>query len=110
METYTGFVNFAGYIGADEEYTVSAENEDEAIYEMLELAKEDLEVIEVNQLGEGEYEVVIGFAGFYGVEEFYTVYVDSEDEAEDEALSQAFDDLSAEITDHEEDEEDEEDF
>lgn len=45
---YTVTVNFAGCIGSDEDYTVYAENEEEAELLALEEAKNDLEVISVN--------------------------------------------------------------
>ena len=47
MKTYTVSVNFGGYIGCDEEYTVDANSEEEAI----DLAMEDLsfEVVGVEE-------------------------------------------------------------
>ena len=95
-------VNFAGYMSADEIYNIIASDEDEAILEALEEASWDLSIEEIEDMGDGEYEVHVGFAGFVGVEEIYTVFADSEDEAEEEALKQAKDDLSAEIVEDEE--------
>ena len=44
-------------------------------------------------MGDGSYEVEIGFCGFVGCSENYTVSADSDDEAEEEALLQAQEDL-----------------
>ena len=50
------------------------------------------------------YKITINFAGFYGCDEEYTVYAESREEAEEEALQCAIDDLS--IMECEEDDED----
>ena len=42
------------------------------------------------------YKVSIGFAGFIGAEQEYEVDATSEDEAREEALQMAYDDLSIE--------------
>ena len=44
------------------------------------------------------YTVTVNFAGFYGCDQEYTVYADNVDEAYDEALQAAIDDLSIDIT------------
>lgn len=103
LRSYTVTVNFAGYIGADEDYDVTEANEDDAIDAALEQARDDLSVEDIEEIDEGEYEVHVGFCGYIGVEEVYTVTADSEDEAADEALDHAYDDLSAEISYSEED-------
>ena len=103
LKDYTVIVNFAGYIGVDEEYNVFEENEDDAIWAALEEAKSDLSIDEVEEVDDGEYEVHIGFAGFMNVEEIYTVYADNQDDAEKWALADAADDLSAEIATDDED-------
>lgn len=43
-----------------------------------------------------DYEVTIGFAGFYGIEQTYTVNADSEEEAEELAIEEAKGDLGIE--------------
>lgn len=54
------------------------------------------------------YKVSIGFAGFIGVENEYEVDATSEDEAREEALQMAYDDLSIEnVTCYDDDDEDE---
>lgn len=102
-DEYEVIVNFAGYIGADETYNVIASDEDDALEQAIEEASLDLSVDEIEEIDEGEYEVHVGFCGFIGVEEVYTVFADSEEEAEEEALARAKDDLSAEFVDDEED-------
>ena len=96
-ERYEVNVNFAGYIGADETYSVVASDEEDAINQALEEASWDLTADEIEEIDDGEYEVHVGFATFVGVEEIYTVFADSEEEAEEDALAQAKDDLSATI-------------
>lgn len=103
LRSYTVTVNFAGYMGADEDYDVIESDEDDAIYAALEQAKDDLNIEDIEEIDEGEYEVHVGFCGYIGVEEVYTVVADSEDEAADDALDRAYDDLSAEISYSEED-------
>ena len=44
-----------------------------------------------------EYEISVNFAGFVGCDEVYTVYADSEEDAIEQALKEAYDDLSAEV-------------
>ena len=53
MKTYTVSVNFGGYIGCDEEYTVDANSEEEAIDLAMDKAMEDLsfEVVGVEEAG-----------------------------------------------------------
>ena len=53
------------------------------------------------------YKVSVGFAGFIGIENEYEVDATSEDEAREEALQMAYDDLSIEsVTCDDDDEED----
>lgn len=47
MKEYTVTVNFAGFIGCEEEYTVYADNEEDAKQEAFEQACADLEVLNV---------------------------------------------------------------
>ncbi len=107
LNEYSVTVNFAGFIGADEEYTEYAENEEDAISQALEDARDDFSVDDIEDNDDGSYDVTISFAGFIGTEETYTVYADDEDEASDSALEEAYSDLAGEI--YSEDEEDEED-
>ena len=50
------------------------------------------------------YTVTVNFAGFIGCDEEYTVYAESREEAEAEALEQAMADLSIDVIDEEDDE------
>lgn len=54
MKTWTVTINFGGFIGCDEDYTVDAETREEAIEEAMEMAMEDIEVIDVTE--EDDYE------------------------------------------------------
>ena len=104
MKSYTGTVNFAGYIGADETYTTIADSIEDAEEQILEQAREDLVVEEVEEIDDGEYEVTVNFCTFVGVDEIYKAYADDEAEAADAGLEEASFDLSAEFEDEEEDE------
>ena len=97
MKTYKVEVSFAGMIGAEEVYTVDAENDEEAISEALEQARDDLSIDDLTEVDEDEWEGDVGFCGYVGVSESYSVYATSEDEAYDEILEAAFDDLAGEI-------------
>ena len=111
MALYKGVVTFCGFIGSDEIYEVEADNEEEALEEINEQATSDLEVLDVEQVDDDEYEVTIRFAGFIGIEETYTVYADSEEDAEFNATDEAAMDLNIELSDEEDEyDEDEEDF
>ena len=90
---YEVIVDFGGYIGGDEVYEVFAESRDDAESQALDLAKDDLTIEDINEFDEGEWEVEVGFAGFIGVSEVYTVYADSEEEASEAAIEEAADDL-----------------
>lgn len=54
MKTWTVTINFGGFIGCDNDYTVEAETREEAIDEAMEMAMEDIEVIDVTE--EDKYE------------------------------------------------------
>lgn len=43
-------INFAGYIGADQTYTVFANDEDEASDSAIEEAEQDLEILNVDEI------------------------------------------------------------
>ena len=96
-QEYTANVNFGGYIGADQSYSVEATNRDEALEMIRDLAADDLEVTDIQDLGDGDWEVTVGFAGFIGVEETYSVYEEDEDAAYELALEEAKDELEIEL-------------
>ena len=96
LNLYTVTINFAGYLGADQDYDVYAKDRDSAIEEEREEARMDLSAESIEQISDDEWEVELGFAGLVGVSEFYTVYADSEDDAEDKAKDEAYWDFSAE--------------
>ena len=98
MRDFEVEVKFGGYIGSESYYDVSAEDEDEAIENALKEAKSDLEVTDVEDLGDGDWDVTVQFNGFIGVENVYTETADDQDEAEELALEEAADDLEAEIS------------
>ena len=103
---YSVLVNFASFVGVENEYgPYYATDEDDARYQALEDARDDLSVENIEQIDDDEYEVEVNFATFVGANEFYTVYADSEEEAEERALEEAFDDLSAEVIEEDDDEE-----
>ena len=87
-------INFAGYVGADNTYSVVAETREEAIEEAIEEAADDLTIENIEYIDDGEYEVTIGFCGYIGVEETYVVSADSEEDAENAAIEEAKWDLS----------------
>lgn len=97
MQNYIVTVNFGGYIGADNDYEVYAEDKDDARNIAFDMAKEDLTIEDIVQVDEDEWEVSVGFAGFIGVEEVYTVQGEDEEDAIDAALEEASYDLDAEI-------------
>ena len=104
LKEYEVSVNFAGYIGADETYTVYAENDEAAESLAVEMAREDLNIEDIDQVSDDEYVVTISFCDFIGVEEEYTVYADDETEAEDLAREEALSDLTPEIVSEEDEE------
>ena len=97
LNFYEVTVNFGGYIGADETYDVDASDESEARELAFAEAVDDLSVEDIVETDEGEWEVTVGFAGFIGVENTYTVYAGSENEAVEAALQEARDDLDVEV-------------
>lgn len=93
-ETYTITVNFAGFIGADITYEEVASTLEEAEELAIEDAADDLTIESVEQVDDDEFEVTVGFGGYIGVENSYTVFADSEEDAELEAIEEAkFSDL-----------------
>ena len=97
---------FAGMLGCEEVYHIDdTSNEQEAITLAIELAKEDLEVIDVEEVDEGEYVVTVSFNGFIGCENQYDVYAENEEEATELALEESENDLEGEIVDSDEEDE-----
>ncbi len=110
MKTYRVVVNFS-FIGADDEFYVEAESENEAKEIALDLASENLDVAYVDYNYDDAYvdynyddaddSVVIDYAitinfGFVGCDEEYIVDATSEDEAIATALQWAKDELRVE--------------
>lgn len=56
MATWSVYVNFAGYIGADEEYIVEADTPQEAEELALEEARDDLDIVDEPELLESDYD------------------------------------------------------
>jgi len=54
MKEWTVTINFGGFIGCEEEYVVEAETKEKAIEEAMEMAMEDIEIIDVTE--EDDYE------------------------------------------------------
>lgn len=100
-------VNFGGYVGAEETYEVYADNAEEAEEIAIQEAKDDLSIEDWAQIDDDEWEITVGFCGFIGVEEVYTVNAEDQEYAEEAALEEASWDLTAEIEETEEDEEEE---
>lgn len=98
LEDYTVEVNFAGMVGADETYQVTAKSAEDAINEAEEEAKDELTVEDYTEIDYGEWEVEIGFAGLIGVSNTYTVSADNEDDATNQALEEAAWDLEGTIS------------
>ena len=96
MKDYEVTVNFGGMIGVDNTYSVTAENEEKAKAEALEMAKDDLCIEESEGVDMDEFTVTISFCGFIGCEQQYEVWSGDLDEAYDEALEMAYDDLYVE--------------
>ena len=93
---YNVTVNFNGYFGCDETYTIYADSPESAEGEALEQAKGEFFVVDIEAVDDNEYEVTLQWL-FVGCEETYTVSADNESEAEDNAIEEAF--LDLEVTD-----------
>lgn len=99
--TYRVEVGFHGYIGASEEieiYAPADATEDELLSIIQDINGEAGMLLEIDEgdivfLGDGEWGITVGFAGYMGVEETYTVYADSVDDAVDQAYDEAIWDL-----------------
>lgn len=89
---YEVTIRFGG-IGCEETYDLYARNDADAESSALLKAEEDLYADEVTHIEDDEYEVVVNFNGFIGSEQSYTVYADSEEEAESLGIEEATADL-----------------
>lgn len=103
---YDVVVNFAGFIGADQEYNVYAMSKSDAVCEALDNpgseAEVELSADEIEDNGDGTYDVTVSFAGLIGAENTYTVSAEDEDDAERLALEEAKADLTVMTVDGEE--------
>ena len=54
LKNYTVCVNFGGYLGLDQLYTVDAEDDEAAEIDAIDLAAEDLSVLDIAQSDEDE--------------------------------------------------------
>ena len=93
-QDYEVEVGFGGYVGVSELYSVSGFSREDAEKVALDEACWDLDVVNVKDIGDGEYEVEISPFGCFNCSEVYTVYADDEEEAEEIALDDAKDDLT----------------
>ena len=91
ITVYKVTIGFSEYSGATMDYEVVAEDEDEAIYMALEQAADDLEIENVDDLGDGTYDVYVRFSEYYG-SMVHNVTADDEGEAEELALIEATND------------------
>ncbi len=97
-------VTFCGAIGIEENYTIEdADSLDEAEELAIEEAANELDVVNVEEEEEGIYSVEVQFGGYSAVSEVYEIEADDEDEAREEALEAAKDDLSCELVAERED-------
>lgn len=96
-EPYDVVVGFHGFVGIEQEYTINARSKQEAVDYALDQpgseAEMDLSAENIEDDGDGQYTVTINFAGYIGSDEDYTVYAESEEEAEQLALEEAKNDL-----------------
>lgn len=94
---YDVSIGFGGYIGVEEKYNVYAKNRADAVGEALDNpgseAEQDLSVDNIEDNGDGSYTCTVSFAGNIGADNEYTVYADSEEEAEMNAIDEAKSDL-----------------
>lgn len=91
ITVYKVTIGFSEYSGATMDYEVVAEDEDDAIYMALEQAADYLEIENVDDLGDGTYDVYVRFSEYYG-SMVHNVTADDEGEAEELALIEAAND------------------
>jgi len=104
-------VGFAGYINGYETVDVYVDPDNESYWneddleESLcifiqdpdnDIASDLLSDVDVEETADGEYEVTYNFATYIGLDETYSVYADSEEDAIDEAFQEACNDLTVE--------------
>lgn len=97
MKTYRVVVNFS-FFGADDEFYVEAESENEAKEIALDLASEELDIVSVDVDDDDDsfikdYRVTVNF-GFVGCDEEYIVDATNKEVAMDDALQWAKDELT----------------
>lgn len=97
MNDYSVEVIFNGYTSGAMQFDVTADSEEDAVDAAIEEAKDELVVVDMELVDEGEYEVQVQFGGMIGIEETYDVEADSEDGAETAALEEAGWDLEGEV-------------
>lgn len=112
MKTYRIIVNF-GFVGADDEFYVEAESENEAKEIALDLASENLDVVSVDIDDDDDsyvkdYRVTVNF-GFVGCDEEYIVDATNKEIAIDTALDWAKDELRIVSIEEADDHDDEDD-
>lgn len=90
---YEVTIGFAGFLGVENTYSVDADNDGEAIEIARLRAENDIYVRDVEEIGNGEYEVTVDFSNYIGAEEYYTVMADNEDEADAKGFEEATNDL-----------------
>ena len=104
MNRYEVGVTFGNYYGLEEFYDVYAKDADRACDKAIDMAWNDLEIIDAQVSGPNEWDVAVGFCGMIGVEITYNVNAIDFDDATEEALAEAGGDLTANITfDYQED-------
>lgn len=97
MKTYRVVVNFS-FLGADDEFYVEADNENEAKELALDLASENLNVVSADVDDDDDsyvkdYRVTVNF-GFVGCDEEYIVDATNKEVAMGDALQWAKDELT----------------
>ena len=94
---YEVAIGFGGFIGIEKDYNVYAKSRVDAVNYVLDEpgseAEMDLEATNVEDLGDGEYEVTVIFDGCDGGENQYTVSADDEEDAKQQAIEEAKSDL-----------------
>ena len=113
MKNYRVVVNFS-FFGADDEFYVEAESENEAKGIALDLASENLDIVSVDVDDDDDsfvkdYRVTVNF-GFVGCDEEYIVDATNKKIAIDTALDWAKDELRIVSIEEADDYDDEEDY
>lgn len=93
---YNVTIGFCGFIGVETERTIFAPadaDKEDILYMVQEDYGDELLEGEVIEVDEDEYEVEVTFDGQIGSSEVYNVYASNEDEAIDDAIEEAKNDL-----------------